>query len=333
MLQNEESMLNRRKFLELTAGVLAAPAMLTQGARAEGWPTKQVRIVVGFEPGGATDVIARVMAERLKQVWGHPVVVENKPGAGGNVAAELVAKADDGNTILIAGPGQATNTFIYPQLAYDPVTDFAPVTQLVQQPNIMAVPVGSPATSVKEFIDLCKANPGTVKYASSGNGTSLHLCGELFKRMAKVDMLHVPYKGSEPALRDLQLERVDVIFDNVTSILPHVMSGNARGLAVTTAKRIPAAPNLPTLIEAGVPGFDVSSWFALFAPAKTPPEIIAKINKDSVAALGHETVKPKLEQLGCVIVGSSPEQLATHLKSEMDKWGPVIREAGIKAEK
>ena len=325
--------MNRRKFLGLTAGALAAPSVLARPAHAESWPAKPVRIVVGFEPGGATDVIARVLAERLSKVWAHPVVVENKPGAGGNAAAELVAKADDGNTILIVGPGQATNTFIYPQLAYDPVADFAPVTQLVLQPNIMAVPIGSPANSVKEFIDYCKANPGTVKYASSGNGTSLHLCGELFKRMAKVDMKHVPYKGSEPALRDLQRERVDVIFDNVTSILPHVMAGNARGLAVTTAKRIRAAPNLPTLIEAGVPGFDVSSWFAFFVPAKTPPEIVARINKDSVAALGHETVKPKLEQLGCEIVGSSPEQLTAHLKSEMDKWGPVIKEAGIKAEK
>ena len=323
-------MLNRRKFLELSAAALAAPTVLSRGARADGWPSKQVRIVVGFEPGGATDVIAHIMAERLKQVWGHPVVVENKPGAGGNLAAELVAKDHDGATLLIVGPGQATNTFIYPHLAYDPVADFAPVTQLVLQPNVMAVPVGSPATSVKEFIDYCKANPGTVKFASSGNGTSLHLCGELFKRIARVDMQHVPYKGSEPALRDLQLERVDVIFDNVTSILPHVMSGNARGLAVTTARRIPAAPNLPTLIEAGVPGFDVSSWFAFFVPAKTPPEIVAKINKDSVAALGHETVKPKLEQLGCEIVGSTPEQLAAHLKSEMDNWGPVIKEAGIK---
>ncbi len=307
--------------------------MLTRGARAESWPTKQVRIVVGFEPGGATDVIARLLAEQLKQVWGQPVVVENKPGAGGNVAAELVAKADDGVTILIVGPGQATNTFIYPQLAYDPVADFAPVTELVLQPNIMAVPVSSPVTSVKEFIDFCKANPGTVSYASAGNGTTLHLCGELFRRITGVDMKHVPYKGSEPALRDLQLERVNVIFDNVTSILPHVMAGNARGLAVTTAKRIPAAPSLPTLIEAGVPGFDVSSWFALFVPVKTPPAIVTRINRDAVAALNHESVRPKLVQLGCEIVGSTPEQLAAHLQSEMAKWGPVIREAGIRAER
>ena len=317
-------MLNRRKFLELSAAALAAPTVLSRGARADGWPSKQVRIVVGFEPGGATDVIARVMAERLKQVWGHPVVVENKPGAGGNLAAELVAKNHDGLTLLIVGPGQATNTFIYPHLAYDPVADFAPVTQLVLQPNIMAVPVGSPATSVKEFIDYCKANPGTVKFASSGNGTSLHLCGELFKRIARVDMQHVPYKGSEPALRDLQLERVDVIFDNVTSILPHVMSGNARGLAVTTAKRIPAAPNLPTLIEAGVPGFDVSTWIGALAPARIGAERQQALHAALMQALAAPAVRQILAQQGLEWVGSTPAEFDAFMSAEGQRWNELV---------
>ena len=245
----------------------------------------------------------------------------------------MVAKAaPDGSTIFIVGPGQAINRFMYPHLGYDPVKDFAPVTHLVSQPNVMAVSANSSVTSVKEFIDHCKANPGLVTYASAGNGTSLHLCGELFKHIAHVEMRHAAYRGSEPALRDVMLERADVIFDNVTSVLPYVMAGSARGLAVTTAKRIPAAPNLPTLIEAGLPGFDVSSWFGFFVPAHTPPAIVAKINHDTVAALGHESVKPKLEQLGCEITGSSPEGLAAHLKAEMDKWGPVIKEAKIRIE-
>lgn len=326
-------MLNRRKFLSLTTVALAAPGLLPQRARADSWPTKQVRIVVGFEPGGATDTIARVIGQRLSEMWGQPVVIENKPGAGGNVAAEAVAKAEpDGTTIFIVGPGHATNQFLYPKLGYDPVKDFAPVSHLVLQPNIMAVPVNSPVNTVKEFIDHCNANPGRVTFASSGVGTTLHLCGELFMRITGVQMRHVPYGGSALALQDFLPGRIDVIFDNVTSILPHVMSGGARGLAATTAERIPAAPKLPTLIEAGVPGFDVSSWFALFVPAKTPKEVVAKINKDAVAALGHASVKPKLLSLGCEIIGSSPRELAAHLQSEIERWGPVIREAGIRLE-
>jgi tripartite-type tricarboxylate transporter receptor subunit TctC len=324
-------MLNRRKVLTLAAASLAAPHVLSRGARAEAWPAKQVRLVVGFPPGGATDVIGRVVAQRLSEVWGQKVEVENKPGVGGNLAAEAVAKSEpDGLTLFIVGPGQATNTFLYPSLGYDPVKDFAPVSLLVAQPNIMAVPVSSPAKSVREFIDYCKANPGRVSYASSGNGTTLHLCGELFKRITGVAMRHVPFPGSAPALQEFLPGRVDVIFDNVTSILPHVMAGGARGLAVTTARRIPVAPELPTMIEAGVGDFDVASWFALFVPAKTPDRIVTKIGRDAVAALGHDSVKPKLLQLGCEIIGSTPDELAQHLKVEMDKWGPVIRDARIR---
>jgi tripartite-type tricarboxylate transporter receptor subunit TctC len=323
--------LNRRKFLQVTAASLAAPALLSERALAEAWPTKQVRVVVGFEPGGATDVIGRTIAQRLHEMWGQPVVVENKPGAGGNVAAEAVAKSEpDGTTLFVASPGLATNKFLYPQLGYDPVKDFAAVSLLVLQPNIMAVPVSSPAKTVKEFIDYANANPGQIEFASSGEGTTPHLCGELFKRITGVQMQHVPFKGSAPAMQEFLPGRIDVMFDNVTSILPHVMAGGARGLAVTTAQRLPAAPTLPTLIEAGVPGFDVSSWFGMFVPGKTPESVIAKINKDTVAALAHDSVKPKLLALGCEIVGSTPQQLATHLQSEIDKWGPVINDAGIR---
>jgi tripartite-type tricarboxylate transporter receptor subunit TctC len=326
-------MLDRRKLLSFAAASVAAPAMLSRHAFAESWPTREVKIVVGFAPGGATDLIARALAERLKEKWSQPVTVENKPGQGGNLAAEMVAKsAPDGYTVFIVGPGQALNQYMYAKLAYDPVHDFAPVTLLVSQANVMTVSTNSPIRSVKDFIDYCKANPGKATYASSGVGTSLHLCGELFEHLAQVQMRHVPYKGSEPALRDVLLERADVIFDNVVSVLPHVMSGGARALAVTTAKRLAVAPNVPTLIESGLAGFDVASWFALFVPASTPPGVVRKLHDDAVAALESDKVKGRLIMLGCEIIGSTSEGLATHLKSEMDRWGPMIKKAGIKVE-
>lgn len=326
-------MLNRRHFLSVTAGALAAPAVYTSHAFGQAWPNRSVRIIVPFAPAGATDITARLLANRLSEVWGQPVVVENKPGAGGNVGADLAAKSEpDGYTIFIVGPGQATNKFLYPSLTYDPVADFQPVSLLLTQPNMMCVPNSSPAKSVKEFIDHCKANAGKVTYASSGNGTTLHLSGELFKKLAGVQMTHIPYRGSGPLMNDLIPGRVDVVFDNAPSISPHAKAGAVRALAVTTMKRIPIAPELPTIDESGVKGFDVFSWFAFFLPVKTPKEIAAKLNADTVAALKHDSVRKRLLELGAEPVGSTPEDLAKHLKSEMDKWGPIITEAKIRIE-
>jgi tripartite-type tricarboxylate transporter receptor subunit TctC len=244
----------------------------------------------------------------------------------------MAAKSDpDGYTILISGPGMATNKFLYPQLSYDPVGDFAPVTLLITQPNMMCVPNTSPAKSVKEFIAFCNDNKGKVTYASSGNGTTLHLSGELFKRLAKVEMTHIPYRGGAPAINDLIPGRVDVIFDNVPSIISHVRGGHLRGIAVTTRERISVAPDLPTIAET-VPGFDVFSWFGFFVPAKTPPEVIAKLNADTNAALAFPAVKSRFEDIGAVPKGSTPAQLAAFLQSEIAKWGPVITEAKIKLE-
>jgi len=203
------------------------------------------------------------------------------------------------------------------------------VSLICDYPNIMAVPITSPAHSVMEFIANAKANPGKITFASSGHGTSVHLSGELFKRMAGIEMLHVPYRGGGPALNDLIPGRVDVMFNNIGSVLPLIQGGKLRGLAVTTAKRSPAIPQLPPIAEAGVPGFDVSSWYGFFAPAKTPPEIVRKMHADTVAALADPTTKSRLEQLGVVVIGSTPGELAAYLKSEIDKWGPVIKEAGI----
>jgi tripartite-type tricarboxylate transporter receptor subunit TctC len=292
-----------------------------------------VRIVVPFTPGGSTDITARLIGNRLQEVWGQSVVVENKPGAGGNIAADMAAHSDpDGYTILISGPGMATNPFLYPSLSYDPVGDFAPVTMLITQPNMMCVPNSSPAKSVKEFIAYCNDNKGKVTYASSGNGTTLHLSGELFKRLAKVEMTHIPYRGGAPAINDLIPGRVDVIFDNMPSIISHVKGGTLRALAVTTKERVAVVPDLPTIAESGVPGFDVFSWFGFFVPARTPQDVIAKLNADTNAALVYPQVKSRFEELGATPKGSTQAELAAFLKSETDKWGPVIREAKIRVE-
>jgi len=326
-------MLNRRRFVGLTAAALSAPLVRPSRAAGVDWPAKPVRVVVPFTPGGSTDITARLVSNRLQEVWGQSVVVENKPGAGGNIAADMVAHSDpDGYTIFISGPGMATNQFLYPQLSYDSVADFAPVTMLITQPNLMCVPNSSPAKSVGEFIDYCHQNKGKVTYASSGNGTTLHLSGELFKRLAKVEMTHIPYRGGAPAINDLIPGRVDVIFDNMPSILSHVKAGSLRGLAVTTRERVAVVPELPTIAESGVPGFDVFSWFAFFVPARTPPDVIARINADTNAALAYAPVKSRFEELGANPKGSTAAELAAFLKTEIDKWGPVIREAKIKVE-
>jgi tripartite-type tricarboxylate transporter receptor subunit TctC len=322
--------ISRRCLLGLSAASALVPALMGRAALAQAWPNRFVRIIVPFVPAGATDLIARTVGNRLAEVWGHQVVIENRAGAGANIGAQVAAQSDpDGYTLYITSVPHAVNRFLYPSLSYDPIADFAPVTLICMQPNIMVVPNASPAKSVTEFVAYAKANPGKISYGSGGIGTSVHLSGELFKRMTGIEMTHVPYRGSAPALQDVIAGRLDLIFDNVTPALPHVRAGSARGLAVTTAKRVPAVPDLPTIAEAGVPGFDVSSWFAFFLPAKTPPPIVAKMHADIVAALAYPPVKERLEPLGAALVGSTPEELARHIKSEMDKWGPVIREAGI----
>jgi tripartite-type tricarboxylate transporter receptor subunit TctC len=324
-------MLNRRRFVGLAAAI-AAPSILATRASGADWPTKPVRIVVPFTPGGSTDITARLVGNRLQEIWGQSVVIENKGGAGGNIAADMVAHSDaDGYTIFIVGPGMATNQFLYASLSYDPVGDFAPVTMLITQPNLMCVPNSSPARSVKEFIAFCQQNRGKVTFASSGNGTTLHLSGELFKRLAHVEMTHIPYRGGAPAINDLIPGRVDVIFDNLPSIVSHVRAGSLRGLAVTTRARVGIIPDIPTIAET-VPGFDVFSWFGFFVPSKTPPEVVAKINADTNAALAYPAVKSRFEDLGAVPKGSTPAELAAFLQSEIAKWGPVIRDAQIKVE-
>ena len=330
-------MITRRRLAGLIATSALAPASLARSALAQtsgqNWPSRHVRLIVPFVPGGAADLIARLVGSRLSEAWGQQIVVENRSGAGANIGAQAVAQSEpDGYTLFITSVPHAANRFLYPSLSYDPIADFAPVTLICMQPNIMVVPNASPAKSVKEFVAYAKSRSGQISFGSGGVGTSVHLSGELFKRMTGVEMTHVPYRGSAPALQDVIAGRLDLIFDNITPALPHVKSGSARGLAVTTSKRVIAAADLPTIAEAGVPGFDVSSWFAFFVPAKTPSAIIKKMNEGTIAALAHPMVKERLEQFGAALVGSTPDELAAFLKSEMDKWGPVIREAKIKIE-
>jgi tripartite-type tricarboxylate transporter receptor subunit TctC len=323
-------MICRRQLMMLSAASILAPELVGRAAFAQAWPSRIVRLIAPFPPGGGTDGVARIIAGRLSEIWGQQVIVENRPGAGSNIGAEAAARSDpDGYTILIGSLPLAVNRFLYSSLGFDSVTDLAPVTLICTYPNIMAVPNSSPANSVQEFIAHAKANRGAITFASSGIGTSTHLAGELFKRMAGIEMTHVPYRGVAPAMNDLIPGRVDVMFNTIGGLLPQVRAGQLRGLAVSTAERFPTAPDLPTVAESGVPGFDVSAWYALFVPAKTPPDIIGKINTDTAAALFDPAVKAKLEPLGVLVGRSTPQQLAALLKSEMDKWGPIIKAAGI----
>jgi tripartite-type tricarboxylate transporter receptor subunit TctC len=323
-------MITRRHLIKLSAASAIVAIRTGRVAFAQAWPNRFVRLIVPFPPGGGTDAIARIVAGKLSDIWGQQMVVENRGGGGANIGTEAVARAEpDGYTMLIASMPLAVNRYLYPSLGYDPVIDLAPVSLICDYPNIMAVPITSPARSVADFIAHAKANRGKIMFASSGHGTSVHLSGELFKRMAGIEMMHVPYRGAGPALNDLLPGRVDVMFNNIGAVLPLIQSDKLRGLAVTTARRTPAAPHLPPIAESGVPGFDVSSWYALFAPAKTPAEILRKMHADTVNALADPTTRLRLEQLGVVVVGSTPAELAAFLKAEMDKWGPVIKEAGI----
>jgi tripartite-type tricarboxylate transporter receptor subunit TctC len=323
-------MISRRRLIGLSAAALVAPAMIGRAAFAQAWPQRFVRLIAPFPAGGGTDAVARIIGGRLSEIWGQQVITENRGGAGSNIGIEAAARSDpDGYTLLIASLPLAVNRFIYPSLGYDPVADFAPVSLICTYPNVMAVPNSSPAKSVQEFIAYANANRGRITFASSGIGTSTHLSGELFKRMARVEMTHVPYRGVAPAMNDLIPGRVDVMFNTTGGLLPQVRAGQVRGLAVTTLERFPTAPDLPTVAESGVPGFDVSSWYAFYVPAKTPPDIVKKMHADTVAALSDPAVKARLQELGVLVIGSTPGELATHLKAEMDKWSPVIKAAGI----
>ena len=321
-------MITRRRFAAIAAASTCAPMMLRlHAAHAQPWPARFVRFIVPFPAGVAPDIGCRVLGARLSEMWGQQVVVENKPGAGGNIGTEAVARsAPDGYTVLMAAFTHAVNGFLYRSIGYDPVADFEPVTLLSHQPCVMIVPNSSPVQSVAEFISYAKVNAGKISYASAGHGTSPHLCGELFKRTTGIEMTHVPYRTG--AQQDLVAGHVDVMF----AVAPFdlLRTAEARGLAVTTAKRVTAAPELPTMAESGVAGFDVAPWWGLFVPAKTSPAIVAKLHVDTIAVLAEPDIQKKLQNLGSIPISSTPEELARHLQAEMAKWGSVIRDANIR---
>ena len=296
------------------------------------WPNKPIRWVVPFPPGGAMDAIARTLGEKAGKTLGQPFVIENKPGAGGNIGADYVAKQPgDGYTMMITSIGMATNKPLYSKLNYDPIKDFAPVSLLAVVPNVLVTnATQSDVKTARDVIAAARKAPGQLTYASAGNGTSIHLAGEVFTSLAKLDILHVPYKGSGPAVSDLLGGQVNYMFDSITSARPHIESGKLRALGLTTAKRSKSLPNVPTLAEAGLPGYEVSPWFAVFMPAATPKDIVAKVNSALLEAMKDPDVVKRFETIGAEPVGSTPEEMAQHLARESERWTKLIQERGIK---
>jgi tripartite-type tricarboxylate transporter receptor subunit TctC len=313
-----------------TLALLACGAAMAQ----PGYPSRPVRLVVPFPPGAATDILGRLLAQRLQESWGQSVMVDNKPGAGSIIGAEMVAKAPaDGHTLFMGHIGtHGANPALYARLPYDPVKDFAPVSLLVTIPNLVAVHPSVPAGSIRELIDMAKARPGTLNVASPGISTSAHLMIALFRSITGTDLTHVPFKGSAAAMQALAAGEVQVAFDTVTSVMPQVRAGRVRALAITSKDRSAAAPDVPPLAESGVSGFDVATWFALFAPIGTPKAVIDKIGIDAVRNLQAKDTVERLQAMGMTIVASTPEQLAVHVNSEIARWGKVVREANIKVE-
>jgi tripartite-type tricarboxylate transporter receptor subunit TctC len=320
-----------RFLAKIFAVLLCASASL---ALAQDYPSKPVRMVVPFPPGGTTDILARAVGQKLSESWGQQVVIDNRGGAGGNIGTDIVAKSPaDGYTLLMGTVGtHAINASLYGKLPFDPIKDFAPVTLVASVPNVLVVNSTVDAKSVKELIALAKSKPGQLAFASSGNGTSIHLAGELFKSMTGTAMLHIPYKGSAPAIAELLGGQTNMMFDNLPSAMPHIKSGRLRALAVTSVRRSPALPDIPTIAETGISGYEASSWFGVLAPAGTPKDVVAKIQGDIAKALNAPEIKERLSGQGAEPVGNTPEQFAEHIKAESAKWAKVVKDSGAKVD-
>jgi len=300
---------------------------------AQQYPAKPVRLVVGFTAGASIDIVARAIAQPMGESMGQQVVVDNRPGAGSNIGSEIVAKSPpDGYTILIVNNGFAISQSLYQKLNYDALRDLTAVSQVTAMPHLLGVHPSLPAKNIKELIALATAKPGMLSFASSGVGVSDHIAGELFKYMTGIKMVHVPYKGGPQAATDVASGQVDMWFGGLPSIMPFVKSGRLRALAVTSLQRSPALPDVPTMNEAGVPGYEVILWYGIFAPAATPREIVQRLNAEIVKALNLREVRERFATLGLTAVGSPPEQFDKFFRAEIDKWGKVVRAAGLKAE-
>jgi tripartite-type tricarboxylate transporter receptor subunit TctC len=303
------------------------------GAAAQDWPDHAIRMIVPFPAGGSADTLARLLGQTISQHLAQPIVVDNRPGAGGNIGTEFVAKSPpDGYTFLMTPSSFASQPSLYSKLTWDPVRDFAPVALIATTPNILVVNTAVPAHSVQELVALAKTQPGRLSYASGGVGATNHLAGELFKRMTGTDIVHIPYRGNPLAVVDVMNGQVTMMFDFMITSLPHVKEGKLRALAVTGAKRSPQVPNLPTVSEAGVPGYEASTWFAVMAPAGTPQPMIAKLNREINAALKQPDIDARLTELGAEPLGGTPDDAAKLLKGEIAKWADVIKAAHIQIE-
>jgi tripartite-type tricarboxylate transporter receptor subunit TctC len=323
--------LPRRRFLHLAAGATALP-VVSRIALAQGYPTKPVRIVVGVVAGSVADMLARVAGQWLSERLGQPFVIENRAGSGGNIAVEAVARAPaDGYTLLLVAPNSAISPALYDKLNYDFNRDIATIAGIIRLPNVLEINPSVPVKTVPEFIAYAKANPSKLSMASPGNGTTPHLAGELFKMIAGVSMIHVPYRGTPPALTDMIGGQVQVMFDNTGSSIEHIRSGKLRALAVTTTTRVEVLPDLPTMSDF-LPGYEASAWFGIGAPKKTPPEIIDRLNKEINAALANSQMKSRLADLGGMVLSGSPADFGKHIADETQKWAKVVRFAGIKPE-
>jgi tripartite-type tricarboxylate transporter receptor subunit TctC len=324
--------MNRFRSLVLASAALAIAGLVSGPAFALDYPTRPVRWVVGYPPGGTTDVLARIVAQWLSEKMGQQFVIENKPGGGNNIGTEYVVKSPpDGYTMLLVNPANGINATLYTNLSFNFIRDIAPVAGLVRTPNVMEVTNNLPAKTVAEFIAYCKANPGKINMASSGNGTSVHLSGEMFKLMTGCDMVHVPYKGAGPALVDLIAGQVHVLFDNLPSSVGHIRAGTIRALAVTSAQREPSFPELPTVGDT-VPGYEATAWFGIGMPKGTPREIIDKVNAEVNRALADPKMRDRLAKLGGKPIAGTPEDFGKVIAAETEKWAPIVKASGAKVE-
>jgi tripartite-type tricarboxylate transporter receptor subunit TctC len=317
----------------LSLGV-GATCLSAVNAQAQSYPNKPIRLVCPFPPGGAVDIASRAIAQELSKNLGQPVTVDNKPGAGGNIGGAEVARANpDGYTIFMTTSGiQAINPALYAKMPFDPNKDLTPISALVSLNNVLVLHPSIKANSVSDVIALAKAQPGAINYASSGSGTSIHMSGEMFKSLTNVNMTHIPYKGSAPALNDLLGGQVMMMFDNIPSAIPHIKSGKLKALATTGAKRDPLLPDLPTMAEAGVAGYESGVWFGLSVPANTPRDVIMKLNAEANKGTKSPEFVKRMTDLGYIIMGTSPETMAEMNKAEVQRWGPIVRASGAKAD-
>jgi tripartite-type tricarboxylate transporter receptor subunit TctC len=317
-----------RMFAAVIAVLAAGGSVSAQSA----FPSKPVHLFVPYPAGGAVDILARTLGDVVSKQWGQSVVIENRPGAGGVIASQALATSTpDGYTLIVVASGHPTNAFLYPKLPYDTFKDFTPISLLASSPNIVLVRADSPFKTIGDVIAAAKAKPGSLSFGHSGNGTSTHLAGELFKNLAKIDIAAIPYKGGLPAINDLLAGQIPISINNGPESVGQLQAGTVRALAVTTASRAPFLPDVPSLSEA-VPGYDTEVWWGLLGPAKLPPDVLAKLSHDFVAAVNTDAVKERLAKLGATPIGSSPEQFDAKIHADYDKWGPIITAAGIKAE-